>query len=298
MSVSPSHLLAGAAFVDRSDLRARDLLRLTDWSRIALTIEDDRDVELAAHAIAQGGIACHPFANFYVFTARPREAIVRYVNQIKGRPADQTGSVVTTPEHLANLFDWSLLHDGVRRERVQALMDALIALGPFGFRGPARPRLPEFLTQDDHGVRTVQVISPGVACPSNVLYTRALELIGGDYLYGTSGNRSRRQTGAEDEPVHYRLAPLQEDFGRFGDFFMLGTGDEAALARRYPVHQQMSATVLSFHKLGPDDGGLPRLVVERHGSLELSALRRITAQFGFGLALAPAAQRRLTARTY
>jgi hypothetical protein len=267
-------------------------------SRIALSIDDDRDVDLAAHAIAQGGIACHPFANFYVFSARPREAIVRYVNRVKGRPADQTGSVVTTPEYLANLFDWSRLPDGVRRERVEALMRALIALGPFGFRGPARPRLPELLTQDDGGVRTVQVISPGVSCPSNMLYARALELVGGDYLYGTSGNRSRQQTGAEDEPVHYRLAPLQADFGRFDDFFMLSAGDETALARRYPLHQQMSATVLSFHKLGPNDGGLPRLVVERHGSLELSALRRIAAQFGFGLHLAPAAQRRLTARTY
>jgi len=267
-------------------------------SRVSLSIEDDRDVELAAHTIAEGGIACHPFANFYVFSARPREAIVRYVNQVKGRPADQTGSVVTTPEYLTNLFDWSLLPDGLRRERVEALMRALIALGPFGFRGPARPRLPSFLTQDDNGVRTVQVISPGMACPSNVLYARALELIGGDYLYGTSGNRSRQQTGAEDEPVHYRLAPLQADFGRFDDFFMVSAGDEAAMARRYPLHEQMSATVLSFHKLGPDDGGLPRLVVERHGSLPVDDLARLAAQFGFDLHLAPGAARRLTARAY
>jgi hypothetical protein len=135
---------------------------------------------------------------------------------------------VTTPQHIDELFDWTRLPAGLDPQRVRDLIAGLIELGPFGFRGPAASYLPHFLTADDRGVRTVQVVSQGTACPSNRLYARVIEAIPENYLYGTSANRSRQLTGAVDEPVHYRLGPLQADFGRTAGFFMVG----AARARR------------------------------------------------------------------
>jgi hypothetical protein len=284
--------------VSEADVRVRDMVRTTDWTRSALTLTEPTHLELSARAMALGGIACYPFANFYVFSARPAEALLRYVNVVKGRPPLQTGSVVTTPERIDALFDWRQLPPGVDADRVRNLIRGLIELGPFGFRGPAASHLPPYLTADDGGVRTVQVVSPGTACPSNQLYARVLEAIPEGYLYGTSANRSRQLTGADDEPVHYRLGPLQADFGRTPGFFMVGAGDECAMRQRYPLHAQMSATLLSFHKLGPSDGQPPRLVVERYGSLDLDTLRDLAAQVGLGLWLAPTAARRLRQRDY
>jgi hypothetical protein len=61
----------------------------------------------------------------------------------------------------------------------------------------------------------------------------------------------------------------------------------------------MSTTILAFHKLGtPDADGRPRLIVERHGSLPVAALRAFVADFGFGLELGPKAQQRLALRRY
>jgi hypothetical protein len=196
----------------------RDLVRRTDWSKSALTITNPAHLELAARAVALGGIVVYPFGNLYVFSARPAESLVRYVNLVKGRPPEQTGSVVTTPERMAALFDWTRLPKGLDAAQVQTLIRGLGELGPFGVRGPAAPRLPDSLTADDNGVRTVQVVSPGASCPSNDLFAQVMESIPEDYLYGTSANRSRQVTGAEDEPVHYRLAPLQADFGRTDGF--------------------------------------------------------------------------------
>ena len=47
-----------------------------------------------------GAVVAYPYANIYVFSSRPDEDLVRYVNQVKGRPPEQTGSVVTTPERI------------------------------------------------------------------------------------------------------------------------------------------------------------------------------------------------------
>ena len=220
-----------------------------DWSSTSLDLSVAGDLDRAAQAILEGAIACHPFANFYVFGARPDESIVRYVNVIKGRPPEQTGSVVTTPDRMQPLFDWSRLPGGLDAERVIELMHALLELGPFGFRGPAAAHLPRHLTADDRGIRTVQVVNAGYTCPSNELYARVIERIPEDYLYGTSGNRSRHVTGADEEPVHHRLAPLQADFGRMPRFIMLRSADEREMLRRYQLHDPMSATLLSFHKL-------------------------------------------------
>jgi len=269
----------------------------TDWTRHALSLGDPEHVELAARWVARGGVAVHASGNIYVFGARPDQAIVRYVNQVKGRPAEQTGTIVTTPEHIPALFDWSKLPDDLDRDRVTTLMDALLDLGPIGFRGPARDGLPHYLTADDNGICTVQTVSPGRSSPTNRLYARILAYLPESFLYGTSGNLSRQVTGADEEPVHHRLAPLQAEFGRVPGFFMVRAADEDAIQHAYAFHAPTSATVLSFHKLGPA-GPLPALVVERNGSLDLDRLRQAARDVGLDLFLAPAARKRLSARDY
>ena len=59
----------------------------------------------------------------------------------------------------------------------------------------------------------------------------------------------------------------------------------------------MSTTLLGFHKLGEVDGR-PALTLERHGSLAAADVRAVLAHLGFGMIVAPSAQRRLTLRAY
>ncbi len=126
-----------------------------------------------------------------------------------------------------------------------------------------------------------------------------MELLGTDYLYITSANRSRHQTGAEDEPAHFTATGLLAEFGHERDFLVLEHENEAAARARYPGHAPMSTTILAFHKLGTrDHDGRPRLIVERHGSLPVELLQRVVDQFGFGLELGPKARQRLQLRVY
>ena len=48
--------------------------------------------DLAARAVAMGAVVAYPYANIYVFSSRPDEDLVRYVNQVKGRPPEQTAA--------------------------------------------------------------------------------------------------------------------------------------------------------------------------------------------------------------
>lgn len=262
-------------------------------------VSDPVDVEVAAQALAGDGVIAHAFANFYVISTRPDERIVRRVNLMKGRPADQVGSVMTTPEHIPGLFDWSRLPDGLTRGTVLDLMDTLYRMGPFGFRGPAAAKMPAHLTYPNEGICTTQVIAPGYRCLSNAYFARSLELIRAEFLYGTSANRSRHLTGADDEPAHYRADGLQAEFGQEPDFFVLRHADEAAARRSYPLHVPQSTTILAFHTLaGTDERGCRTLILERHGSLHVDAVREIVNRFGFGLTLGPKARVRLAVREY
>lgn len=257
------------------------------------------DARHAATALWGGAAVAHAFANFYVISSRPDGDTVRRINLMKGRPADQVGSVTTTPARVAGLFDWSQLPAGLHRNRVTALMDELMAVGPIGFRGPAAAHLPAHLTAPQHGVLTTQVIVPGQACPSNAFLGAALALVGGDHLYITSCNRSRHLTGAGDEPAHYRGDDIADEFGADEDFLVLRHHDEVRARRRYPRHAPMSTTILGFDRIAPGGSAhQPRLVVERHGSLPVDDLRSIAARFGFGLTLGHGARTRLALRSY
>lgn len=262
-------------------------------------VDDPDDVGAAAEALLAGGVIAHAFGNFYVITARPDAPTVRGINALKGRPPDQVGSVLTTRPHLDHLFDWSRLPAGLSAGQVRALIDSLYDRGPFGFRGPAAAHMPPHLTSMDGELRTTQVIAPGYRCPCNAMLDRAIARLPVRYVYVTSANQSRHQTGAEDEPAHFEAECLFEEFGQEPGFFLLRHRDEAAARGAYPGFAPMSTTILAFHRLGgttPD--GRPVLVVERHGSLPIDELRSTAERHGFGVALGDKAGQRLAQRAF
>ncbi len=264
-----------------------------------LKLGDPAALAYAAERLAAGDTIAHGFGNFYAITARPDREVVEGINAMKGRPRAQVGSVLTTPFRAARIFDWEKLPDGLTAARVFDLMERLFALGPFGFRGPAAAHLPEHLTSLDGEARTTQLIAPGSRCPSNAFLSLAMQRSGTEFLYVTSANRSRHQTGAEDEPAHFRRDAIAREFASAPRFHVLAHDDDADARRTHPLHDPMSTTILAFHRLeAAVAGGRPRLLVERHGSLPLDALAPIASEFGFELALGPKAARRLALRVY
>lgn len=246
----------------------------------------------AADAVAAGLAVVHGFANFYALTARADRAVVERVNRLKGRPPGQTGSVTTVPAAVPGLFDWTRLPAELPRRQVRSFLEELYELGPFGFRGPAADRVPGHLTAVRDGVATVQVIAPGVACPSNAFLGAALERTGGDFLFVTSANRSRQLP-------HWRAEGVVADFGREPEVRVLVHADDAAARHGYPHHEPVSTSVVSFHRAaGHGRSGLPALTLERQGSLSAEHIRSVAANHGFALTLAPGATPRPQARAY
>ncbi|MEV7276062.1 hypothetical protein [Streptomyces sp. NPDC093111] len=258
----------------------------------ALVLGDAEDVRRAAEEVAEGRAVVHGFANFYAVTARADRAVVERVNRLKGRPAGQTGSVTTVPSAVPGLFDWTRLPAELPRRQVRSLLEELFELGPFGFRGPAAERVPEYLTAVQDGLPTVQVIAPGRGCPSNAFFAAALERTGAEFLFITSANRSR-------QPPHWRAEGVVADFGPEPAMRVLAHADDAAARSGYPHHEPVSTSVVSFHRpAGRGRSGLPALTLERQGSLSADHIRSVAANHGFALSLAPGAAPRPRARAY
>jgi hypothetical protein len=151
----------------RANLNADDrevLARVaeTDWQSATLDLSDPSDRSFAAHATALGAALFYSFANFCAIAAHPHLDSVRRVNRLKGRNVDQVGSVSTTRDRIDRLFDWDRLPAGLTRERVRHLIDDFYVLGPMGFRGPAATGIPDQVMSLDDGVRTTQIIAPGL----------------------------------------------------------------------------------------------------------------------------------------
>lgn len=267
--------------------------------RTHLSYQNASDIQAAVSALTRGVAIGHGFGNFYAITAKPDTDTVRMINRMKGRPLDQPGSITTTPWRMHGLFNWDRLPAGLPASKVCELMERLWTLGPFGFRGPARDGLPEILTATDNDLVTTQIIYPGLSCPSNKFIGQSLQALGVDCLYTTSGNPSRHQTGAADEPVHYRGEALASDFASEANFVVLHQEDDQQAVARHPHHDPMSTTILALHKLGPQTTpNRPQLVVERHGSMTIETLSQLTDTLGFDLTLGPNAQTRLGIRQY
>ncbi|WP_422740146.1 hypothetical protein ACN263_13510 [Micromonospora sp. WMMD729] len=264
----------------------------------SLYIDRPQDVAVAARALAEGAVVAVAFANVYALVARPDPATVRRVNLAKGRAVDQVGSITTAIGRIPGMFDWTRISPRLPVGRVRALMDTLYGAGPFGFRGPAASRLPEHLTQVDAGLRTAQVIAPGLTCPSNAFLERALVEAGTDHLYITSANRSRHHTGAPDEPAHWKAGALAADFAHLRDLVVLAHPDEAVARAAYPGYLTTSVTLLSFHAPVGELEEPPVLTVDRHGSLHVDDVRRAAVPLGLQVRLGATAGQRLRARGY
>jgi hypothetical protein len=262
-----------------------------------LKIDRPGDRDAAVRHLATGAVVAVAFGNFYAVVTDPSADAVRGVNRAKGRPVDQVGSITTGPARIGSVFDFGQVPAALGADRVRTLMDTLLAIGPFGFRGPAATHLPDHLTQLNRGVRTTRLISPGTACPSNAFIDRAVTVLGVDHLAITSANRSRHLTGADEEPAHWRAAAIAADFTHVPDLTILAHPDEAAARAAYPSHRPCSVTVLSFHS-ATMHGDRPVLTVDRHGSLALDAVRRAASPLGIDITAAPTAVRPLTVRSY
>jgi tRNA A37 threonylcarbamoyladenosine synthetase subunit TsaC/SUA5/YrdC len=249
---------------------------------LPLYIDSPDDIITAAAAVRDGTLVATAFGNFYAILAAPSLESMHAVNKAKGRPADQVGSITTDAARIPAMF----------AAPMPDVLTALTATGPIGFRGPAAGHLPEHLTQVVDGIRTTQVVTPGTGCPSNTLFTLAAAEVGADHLYVTSANRSRHHTGAREEPAHWTAAGIKSDFAHVPGMTVIAHRDEAAARAAHPLHLPMSVTLLSF------DGSSPELVVERHGSLHVSEVRRRAEPFGVQVRMGAGAANRLPMRAY
>jgi tRNA A37 threonylcarbamoyladenosine synthetase subunit TsaC/SUA5/YrdC len=259
---------------------------------LSLSLSSDR--RAAARATAGGAALFYGFGNFCALAAMPDRASVLRVNRLKGRPASQAGSVTSDPARMQLAFDWGRLPRDLEPDTLLAMMTELDALGPIGFRGPAAARVPDHLSVDDGGIRTVQHISPGVRCRSNALMREILDLTEEDMLFITSANASSHRSG-QVEPAHYEMNEIRREFGHRRDVVMIGHDDEAANRAHYTRHLPCSTSIVSFHR-ALSENGRPALLLERHGSLGVDEIRAVATRHGFALAIAPSARQRIPVR--
>jgi tRNA A37 threonylcarbamoyladenosine synthetase subunit TsaC/SUA5/YrdC len=240
---------------------------------VILNLASQADRRLAAIATTNGAALFYGFGNFCALAAMPDLASMERINALKGRPIGQAGSVTTDPWRAPRVFDWA----GVDRARIEALMDDFMAVGPIGFRGPASHRVPDHLTVMDSGIRTAQLISPGLRCPSNMLVGEILNRSGEELLFITSANTSSN-VSKQAEAAHYEMHAIRAEFGDHPEAVLIGHQDEHAARAMYPWHLPCSTTIISFHR--------GELVLERHGSLSVEHAKVIAAKHGFRLAVA------------
>lgn len=269
-----------------------------NWNKHHLKLSRSEDIRFAAHALALGFPVFHGFGNFYALTFYPHKEVIRSVNAAKGRPLDQLASVTTIKKYLEELFDWDKLPQGFTCEQIMTMMHAFFEIGPFGFRGPAAKNIPEYLTKEINGQRTIQVIAPGYHCPSNELLTLALEEAGLSYFAATSPNISRNVTGVE-EPAHFRIKGIKKDFGsKEPGFVMVAHKSESHAKKMHPIHDQMSTSIISFDGSASSRNGKPTVTIERHGSLPLAKITAILDKLHIGHTLSVHASQRLALRKY
>ncbi len=259
-----------------------------------LSLSSEPDRRLAATAAAGGAPLFYGFGNFCALAARPDQTSVLRINRLKGRPAGQAGSVTSDPGRLHMAFDWRRVPRGMEPEQLTLMMTEFMSLGPIGIRGPAARLVPEHLTVMDGPVRTVQLITPGVRCRSNLLIGEILDRIGEDLLFITSANTSSHRSGRL-EAAHCEMDEIRREFGRRAEAVLIGHEDEVANRAVYRKHLPCSTSIVSFHR-DVRDGDRPAVVLERHGSLGIDDVRAIVSRHGFDLVVAPSAQRRLPVR--
>lgn len=285
----------------------KELLRRVagiDWTREHVRLSDHTTQEFIAQSLAIGIPVFHPFANFMALTFHPNLDSMRTVNAAKGRKLNQVASIITTKEQIPGIFDFSQLPDGLTEKQVRTLFDTFYDkkrhpyAGPFGFRGPAAEHIPDHLTtMNEYGVRTVQVIAPGYQCQSNEFLSLALQKAGLPYLAVTSANISSNETGRE-EPAHYRVDGIQQDFGaRQPGFIIVGDDHPRKIRKRYPHHEQNSTTIVDISR-SKVLGSKTAVYLARHGSLSDTKVAEVITQNGLDLIIDSSARSQLPLRKY
>jgi len=89
---------------------------------------------------------------------------------------------------------------------------------------------------------------------------------------------------------------LNDDFGDVPEFVLLQHRDEQDARSRYPGFAPMSTSILALHRLTATSGGVPALILERHGSLPVDAIRQVLQPLDLDVVLGPRARVRLPQR--
>ncbi len=298
---------------------AIDNVRNIDWSTNHWNMESKVTRKRAGQALAAGIPGFMEFGNFKALLFHPHEESMRTVNVAKGRDKDQVASVVTTRDHIEEIFDWTKLQGGLTKEGVMEMIHSFYDrsdanphatyAGPFGFRGPAADHIPNHLTSVDPetGLRTVQLIAPAYDCLSNDVVTEAIVAMKKrspdqpNYLAITSANPSGHKTG-KDEPAHYLRRGIQEEFHDYKPgFFIMGHRDEAREAtvrEQYPNHDPNSTTILDISRAELDENGVTSIHMARHGSLSDERTTAVVISHGMELKIDNKARPNLQLREY
>ena len=176
-----------------------------------LDIADLAQRREAAEATAGGAALFYAFGNVCALAARPTPEALRALG------ADEAPSVTTTLERGLKVFDWDRVL--LPWSALVAVVADLQALGPIGIRGPAASWIPEYLTADDG---TVQLLSPGDACPSNALAADILDLTGEEIL----------AVAEPHDAAHYEMRGLWREYGERADAGFISHRNERANRRR------------------------------------------------------------------
>ena len=106
-------------------------------------LDAPHDHVLASEALKRGAVVAHGFGQFYALSTRPDASTVGQMNQWKGRPFDQVGSISTTPLLIPSLFDWSKVPDENAQSKSPNTDGRTSRLGTFWLSGPGARRYPD-----------------------------------------------------------------------------------------------------------------------------------------------------------
>lgn len=265
---------------------------------VELNVRNSEDRSRAANLLVTGEAPLFSlFGNIIGAFSNPQAEAVGDLNELKGRPRTQTGSVTTSPDFYKSLVDWDAHNtDAIDPQKTLALIEHLSRLGPIGFLLPAADHVPPHLSRPatfaGKDVKTVQLIVPGQQCPFGEVVGNAVRRMpDSPFIFATSGNMSKAVTGTE-QAAHHRFGPMLEEFaeeGRTG--LTVLSDDEQDMWRRHPFHEPRSTTIVRLHDVhqgengeSRDHKGRPVIEVTRHGSTHEGYLRQVLNEHGFGVA--------------
>ena len=151
-----------------------------------LDIADLAQRREAAEATADGAALFYAFGNFCALAAQARSGVAAGDERAQGAAA-RTRSAASRRRRRRRAGCSTGTRCSCRGARWSRPWPTCTRSGRSASAGPAAAHIPRHLTVDR---RTVQLISPGDACPSNALVGEVLDLIGEDILYITSANTS------------------------------------------------------------------------------------------------------------